>query len=46
MPSMKLTVSAHFKSYGGLFTLCVLAVHWGNRVLGITVCNFVFELEY
>lgn len=43
---MKFTLSADFENTGGIFTLVFFAVHWGNRVLGITVCNFVFELEY
>jgi len=43
---MQWHVSAHFESMGGQWTLIFFGVHFGNRVLGITIFNIVIELEY
>lgn len=43
---MKISCNSHFENTGGVFTLIVLDIHWGNRVIGVTLFNITFELEY
>lgn len=42
----RLGVTKHWETTGGIFTVVLFAVHWGNRVIGFTLLNFVLELEF
>lgn len=37
--------SHHWKRYQGMFVFTVLAFSQGFERVGLTICNFVFELE-
>lgn len=43
---MRGNLAWRFENVGGQWTVVVFGVHWGNRVVGLTIFNLVIELEY